>query len=131
MEQWSNHLFSKCSLVIDTQTVTEELEWSYLFADLAQFDSQGVAFEYTVQEVAVEGYEATVTGYDITNLRIGTTSVEGSKTWKDDTEADRPESIWVNLIQNGIVIETKEVTAQEHWTYQFTNLAQYDEYGVA
>ena len=52
-------------------------------------------------------------------------------TWKDDTEADRPESIWVNLVQNGIVIETKEVTAQEHWTYQFTNLAQYDEYGVA
>ncbi|WP_347835267.1 Cna B-type domain-containing protein [Gracilibacillus sp. JCM 18860] len=117
--------------VIDTKEVTEEDEWKYSFTDLAKYDENGVAYEYTVQEQPVEGYQATVDGYDITNVRVGTTEAVGTKTWKDDNAEDRPTSITVELLQNGEVIETTEVTAEDEWKYSFIDLAKYDENGVA
>ncbi|KYG29573.1 Cna B-type domain-containing protein [Alkalihalobacillus trypoxylicola] len=117
-------------VVIDTQEVTVDTDWTYQFENLAQYDEQGVAYLYSVEEAPVAGYEATINGYDITNLRVGTTRVDGSKTWKDDREADRPESIMINLLQNGVVIDTQEVTAERDWSYQFENLNQYDEQGI-
>ncbi|MFC4386692.1 Cna B-type domain-containing protein [Gracilibacillus marinus] len=117
--------------IIDTKEVTAETDWNYSFDELPKYDEEGVAYAYTVSEEAVEGYETTVEGYDITNLRVGTTAVEGTKTWKDDNSEERPESITVNLLQNGIVFATKEVTAENDWTYSFEELPKYDEEGVA
>ncbi|PHG55850.1 Cna B-type domain-containing protein, partial [Bacillus wiedmannii] len=59
------------------------------------------------------------------------TKVEGTKTWKDGNTKDRPEMIKVDLLQNGKVIATKEVSAADKWKYAFTELAAYDENGVA
>ncbi|RKJ17328.1 Cna B-type domain-containing protein, partial [Butyricicoccus sp. 1XD8-22] len=42
---------------------------------------------------------------------------------------DRPEMIKVDLLQNGEVIETKEVTVETDWKYSFTDLEKYDEEG--
>lgn len=116
---------------INSQEVTAEDNWKYSFTDLDEFDENGVAYEYTVEEESVEGYETTIDGYDITNLRVGKTEVSGTKTWKDDNPQDRPESIKVNLLQNGVVVDTKKVTADDDWTYSFTDLNKYDEEGVA
>ncbi|WP_236735720.1 Cna B-type domain-containing protein, partial [Bacillus mycoides] len=66
---------------------------------------------------------------DIPN-KIKTTSVSGTKTWKDGDGAGRPEKIKVDLYQNGTVIQTKEVTAADGWKYKFDNLAVYDANGV-
>ena len=111
--------------------VTAENEWTHEFTDLEAYDEEGVAYEYTIEEVAVKGYETKVDGYDITNTRVGITSVEGTKTWKDDNATDRPEMIKVDLLQNGEVIDTVEVTAETGWEYSFGDLAEFDENGVA
>ena len=111
--------------------MTKDNDWSYEFKDLEVFDENGKAYVYTVEEEPVDGYTSTVNGFDVTNLRVGETSVEGSKTWLDDESAERPETIVVKLLQNGEAIDSQEVTAANDWQYQFTELAKYDEQGKA
>ncbi|MBE7105276.1 Cna B-type domain-containing protein, partial [Bacillus cereus] len=117
--------------VIKTQDVLAVMGWKYIFADLAAYDAEGKAYEYTVKEQPVAGYESKVSGTDITNTKVGQTKVEGTKTWKDDNATDRPEMIKVDLLQNGTVIATQEVSKATGWKYEFKDLAAYDENGVA
>ncbi|AJG91504.1 LPXTG cell wall anchor domain protein [Bacillus cereus] len=117
--------------VVDTKEVSEATGWKYEFKDLAAYDENGVAYKYEVKEQAVPGYESKVNGYDITNTKVGETKVEGTKTWKDDNAKDRPEMIKVDLLQNGKVVDTKEVTAATEWKYTFEKLQAYDTNGVA
>ncbi|WP_139254112.1 Cna B-type domain-containing protein, partial [Bacillus sp. N35-10-4] len=117
--------------VIATQEVSKATGWKYEFKDLAAYDENGVAYKYEVKEQAVPGYESKVNGYDITNTKVGETKVEGTKTWKDDNAKDRPEMIKVDLLQNGKVVDTKEVTAATEWKYTFEKLQAYDTNGVA
>ncbi|OOR15177.1 hypothetical protein BW892_30090, partial [Bacillus cereus] len=67
----------------------------------------------------------------MTNTKIGQTKVEGTKVWKDGNGEGRPEIIKVDLLQNGQVIDTKEVSAANEWKYAFTDLAAYDAEGKA
>ncbi|WP_255257043.1 Cna B-type domain-containing protein, partial [Bacillus toyonensis] len=82
-------------------------------------------------EQPVAGYQSDVHGYDITNTKVGETKVEGTKTWKDDNAKDRPKMIKVDLLQNGTVIATHEVSEATGWKYEFKDLAAYDANGVA
>ncbi|HGE5783307.1 TPA: Cna B-type domain-containing protein, partial [Bacillus pseudomycoides] len=95
---------------VDTKEVSEATGWKYTFADLPAYDADGKAYKYEVKEQAVDGYQSEVKGYDITNTKVGQTKVEGTKTWKDDNAKDRPKTIKVDLLQNGQVIATQEVT---------------------
>ncbi|MDZ5610862.1 Cna B-type domain-containing protein, partial [Bacillus pseudomycoides] len=117
--------------VIATQEVSKASDWKYEFKDLAAYDAEGKAYKYEVKEQAVDGYQSEVNGYDITNTKVGQTKVEGTKTWKDDNSSDRPEMIKVDLLQNGEVIATQEVTEVSGWKYAFTDLAAYDAEGKA
>ncbi|WP_415869011.1 Cna B-type domain-containing protein [Bacillus mycoides] len=117
--------------VIATQEVSEATGWKYEFKDLAAYDENGVAYKYEVKEQAISGYESKVNGYDITNTKVGETKVEGTKTWKDDNAKDRPTMIKVDLLQDGKVVDTKEITAATEWKYTFENLQAYDANGVA
>ncbi|OOR15057.1 hypothetical protein BW892_30200, partial [Bacillus cereus] len=67
----------------------------------------------------------------MTNTKVGETKVEGTKTWNDNNATDRPKAIKVELLQNGKVIDTKEVSAASEWKYAFTDLAAYDAEGKA
>ncbi|MGW8940736.1 Cna B-type domain-containing protein, partial [Bacillus wiedmannii] len=117
--------------VVDTKEITAETNWKYTFEKLQAYDENGVAYKYEVKEQAVEGYKSKVNGYDITNTKVGETKVEGTKTWKDDNAKDRPEMIKVDLLQNGTVIATQEVSQATGWKYGFKDLAAYDANGVA
>ncbi|OTY24817.1 hypothetical protein BK732_07390, partial [Bacillus thuringiensis serovar navarrensis] len=117
--------------VIATQEVTEVTGWKYEFKDLAAYDAEGKAYKYEVKEQAVDGYQTEVKGYDITNTKVGQAKVEGTKTWKDGNSSERPSMIKVDLLQNGKVIDTKEVSAASEWKYVFTDLAAYDAEGKA
>ncbi|WP_259653014.1 Cna B-type domain-containing protein [Bacillus sp. BML-BC051] len=117
--------------VVDTKEVTAETNWKYTFEKLQAYDANGVAYKYEVKEQSVAGYKSKVKGYDITNTKVGETKVEGTKTWNDNNAKDRPSSIKVDLLQNGKVVDTKEVTAETNWKYTFENLQAYDENGVA
>ncbi|PGW30666.1 hypothetical protein COD88_00930 [Bacillus cereus] len=117
--------------VVDTKEVTAETNWKYTFEKLQAYDANGVAYKYEVKEQPVDGYKSEVKGYDITNTKVGETKVEGTKTWNDNNATDRPSSIKVDLLQNGKVVDTKEVTAKTNWKYTFEKLQAYDENGVA
>ncbi|WP_434814035.1 Cna B-type domain-containing protein [Bacillus tropicus] len=117
--------------VVDTKEVTVETNWKYTFEKLQAYDAEGKAYKYEVKEQAVEGYKSKVNGYDITNTKVGETKVEGTKTWKDDNATDRPSTIKVDLLQNGKVVDTKEVTAETNWKYTFEKLQAYDANGAA
>ncbi|MGF2623991.1 Cna B-type domain-containing protein, partial [Bacillus cereus] len=117
--------------VIATQEVSKVTGWKYEFKDLAAYDENGVAYKYEVKEQAVAGYESKVNGTDITNTKVGETKVEGTKTWKDDNATNRPSTIKVDLLQNGKVVDTKEVTAETNWKYTFEKLQAYDAAGKA
>ncbi|EJQ42351.1 hypothetical protein IEI_04996, partial [Bacillus wiedmannii] len=117
--------------VVDTKEATAATNWKYTFEKLQAYDANGAAYKYEVKEQAVPGYESKVNGTDITNTKVGETKVEGTKTWKDDNAKDRPEMIKVDLLQNGKVVDTKEVTAATEWKYTFEKLQAYDANGVA
>ncbi|SDI38465.1 Cna B-type domain-containing protein [Proteiniclasticum ruminis] len=122
---------------IDEEIVTpnEEGAWSFSFNELPKFDDMGKAYEYTITEDSVEGYESTVTpnedgSFTVENLRVGIVEVSGEKTWLDD-ETGRPESITVNLLRNGVFDRSLEVTDTEGaWSFSFTELPQFDEKGI-
>ncbi|OFD53038.1 cell wall anchor [Bacillus mycoides] len=115
--------------VVATQEVSEATGWKYGFKDLAAYDTEGKVYKYEVKEQPVDGYKSEVKGYDITNTKVGKTTVEGTKTWKDDNAKDRPEMIKVDLLQNGQVVATQEVSEATGWKYGFKDLAAYDAEG--
>ncbi len=63
--------------------------------------------------------------------KLKTTSVIGTKKWEGDKVNDRPETIKVDLLQDGKVIATKEVTAANGWNYEFGKLRAFDNEGKA
>ncbi len=114
-------------------TLNEANNWKGSFTELSEYEN-GEVIEYTVEEVSVEGYKTVVTGsmaegYIITNSHTPeTTEVSGSKTWNDanDQDGKRPESITIRLLANGTEVDTKEVGADENWSWSFTDLPKYE-----
>ena len=114
-----------------------ENNWTGSFTELDKY-ADGVEIVYTVEEIAIEGYESVITGsqtegYVITNSHNPeTTVVTGTKTWNDANNQDgvRPEAITINLMKNGAVLQTVTVTEAENWTWTFENLPKYENHGV-
>src|SRR5699024_2807606 len=89
-------------------------------ADFTELDvyANGKEIEYTIEEVAVEGYEVELggtveDGYVLTNIHEPELiALSGTKTWDDAENQDgkRPESITVRLLANGTEIDNIEVT---------------------
>src|SRR5699024_2130616 len=55
---------------IDSVDVTAEDDWTYSFTALDQFDGNGDAYEYEIEEIAVDGYETSYDGYNVTNTKL-------------------------------------------------------------
>ena len=113
--------------VVKSLDVTAATNWTYSFTDLPKYEA-GTEIKYTVGEEAVADYETKVEGYNITNThKPATLDITGTKTWNDSNNQDgkRPKSITVNLLANGIITDTKTVTADDNWTYSFTDLPKY------
>ncbi|WP_427813678.1 Cna B-type domain-containing protein [Enterococcus sp. 22-H-5-01] len=136
----------------DGKEVISELNeangWATEFNGLLEFDKDGKAYEYTVQEVMTDNlknYTDNVEYFDdnstalITNS-LNTIEVSGQKSWDDQENLyqSRPESIKVQLYQNGKVYEDTdgnnvfaETTAEKNWRYTFKDLIEYDASGKA
>src|SRR5699024_5969137 len=97
---------------------------------LAKYDKDGTEIQYSIDEKEVPaGYEKSINGHDITNLRVGKTEVDITKHWKDDDESDRPETIKVNLLQYGDFYKEYEITKENDWGLHITDLPKYDDQG--
>ncbi|WP_155996103.1 Cna B-type domain-containing protein, partial [Streptococcus ruminantium] len=113
--------------VVQSQKVTADTNWTYTFTNLPKY-ANGKEIVYTVSEEKVDGYEMKVEGTNITNTHTPeTTEVAGTKTWNDNNDQDgkRPKSITVNLLADGKVIKSQQVTAENDWKYTFTDLPKY------
>ncbi|MFW7403007.1 Cna B-type domain-containing protein [Vagococcus fluvialis] len=117
--------------VIKSEVVTAKDEWKYEFNELPKYLAGEVGREitYTVEEEAVDGYEATITetetGFDILNShQLEMTTVSGTKTWKDADNKDgiRPTEIIVNLFADGEKVDEVKVTEKSDWKYEFKDL---------
>ena len=119
--------------VLDTIEVTEAEGWAWTFTDLYKFRDGGVEIVYTITEEAVEGYETTIDGFNVTNTHApAQIEISGAKTWDDDDNRDgvRPESITINLLADGEKLDSKAVTEAEGWAWTFTDLYKYRDGGV-
>lgn len=118
----------------DHRIVKEDEHWAWAFTDLPKYHN-GQQITYTITEDAVPGYTPDISRYDedgdgwtLTNThQPGKVTVSGSKTWDDANNQDglRPDSITINLLRNGTVVQQKNVTAQDGWAWSFTDLDQY------
>ena len=110
--------------------------WNYTFSDLPKVDESGHEITYTVKESPVNYYESTISGLVITNRLIPReperyTDLSGEKIWKDEDNASgqRPTSITVRLLRDGVEIDSRSVTAGTNWNYTFQHLPVDDGYG--
>src|SRR5699024_11163186 len=114
--------------------LSDENDWTYTWTGLAVNEPVGNEIEYTVKELnAHEDYEVDINDENLGNVIITNsytpelTEVSGEKIWDDADNQDgvRPEKITVNLLADGTVIDSKEVTAEDSWSYTFDNLPVY------
>src|SRR5699024_8035727 len=90
-------------------------------------DNEYLTKEYEDQDfTASEGIDPT---WDAGVIEL--VEVSGTKTWEHKGATDLPESITINLLQNGEKIDSVDVTAEDDWTYSFTALDQFDGNGDA
>ena len=102
-------------------------KWKYKFENLPKFEN-GNEIKYSIEENDVEGYKKQITGNNIINTHIPEKiTINGEKTWEDNNNQDgkRPDSVTIRVLANGVEVESKAVTAEENWKYNFTNLDKY------
>ncbi|MBS4770360.1 Cna B-type domain-containing protein [Carnobacteriaceae bacterium zg-ZUI240] len=112
---------------VASKEVTNKDNWKYNFTDLPKY-ANGTEIIYTVEESPVDGYTTTLNGYDITNAYSPEkVEISGTKTWNDNDNQDgkRPDSITINLLADGKKVDSQIVTANNNWTYNFTDIAKY------
>ena len=121
----------KDGVKIKSAVLTDRNNWKYTFENLEKYDQNNQEIKYSIEEENVNGYMSKINGYNITNTFIGrvTTSISGKKIWYDYNNKDntRPESITVNLLKDGVKIDSKIVTEEENWEYVFTDLDKYND----
>ena len=129
----------KVQLYADDQKYGDEISltaannWTYTWSQLPE-KAKGKAISYQAREVAVpEGYQADQPSTQATVTTLANrhtpevTSVSGTKTWQDNNNQDgvRPERIKVNLLADGVLKASKEVSAADNWSYSFDNLPKF------
>ncbi|MCD8129663.1 MAG: Cna B-type domain-containing protein [Lachnospiraceae bacterium] len=122
-----------------TAELTSENDWTYLFEDVYVYWNEGEAVEYTLTEVIVDGYETEIalnedgSGFILTNTHEPeTTAVTVEKVWEDDENRDgvRPENIHVVLTGTDGNTYEADLTADNNWTYVFSDLPVYYNHGT-
>ena len=116
------------------ETADENGKWTYSFGEYPKTAEDGHTIAYAITENKVEGYEATVNGFNITNTHTPEqvepekTVVSGAKTWDDGNDADgiRPKRIIIRLLADGRRAGSKPVTREDGWSWSFTDLDKYN-----
>ena len=117
---------------VETVTIDARSDWKHVFSNLPKYDEDKQEITYKVVEGTVPEYD---TEYEITDNEVEIynhhtpekVSVEGSKIWDDADNQDgkRPSSIIVNLLADGEKVDSKTVTANDNWSWSFTDLDKY------
>ena len=123
-------ILNRNGMPVDQKTVTANDSWRYEWNDLPLYSEDGTTtYEYTVDEEGVAGYSKKIDGYNLINTKADKTDVSGTKTWNVPDGTELPESITVILKQNGDKYDTKTVSADDNWAYEWNDLPLYSEDG--
>lgn len=115
--------------LVDTTVLNESNNWKYVFKNL-EVNKEQKEIEYTVKEKSIKGYKDEVKEvkddeWVITNKHdVELTSVSVNKVWsdKDNQDGIRPESVTVELLANGEVLDTAVLNETNDWKHEFTKL---------
>lgn len=109
-------------------TLNAQNSWQHTFEGLPESDARtGHVYVYSAAGPSVpDGYTSSVNGLTITNTHtpIGHTSLAVRLIWDDGDDADRirPESVSLNLLRDGKVMETMTLRADNGWKHTFTDM---------
>ncbi|MEB3060097.1 Cna B-type domain-containing protein [Parvimonas micra] len=115
---------------VQSAKLNEANSWKHTFKDLPVYDENGKEIEYTVKEVAIEGYESKTEGnakdgFVITNKNLAKTEVPVEKKWIGKAVNE----IEVKLLANGKEVQTAKLNEGNSWKHTFKDLPVYDDNG--
>ena len=117
--------------VVDLIPLSEENEW-HAITTLPKYNENKEIINYTVKEGYAEGYISKIEGdtdkgFTITNTLA--TNIVVTKVWddNDDEMGIRPGSVSVNLLADGVRVQTKTITEADEWTVTFEDFPVYNE----
>ncbi|MDR0530540.1 MAG: Cna B-type domain-containing protein [Oscillospiraceae bacterium] len=116
------------TVLTDAFTAADHWKWSF---ELPKYDAAGKEISYVVEEARLPGYATTIDGYNVTNTHESYAEVElsGTKIWDHSgNRGQAPQSIVVHMLDDGMIVASKRVTAENGWAYRFT-LPKYREDG--
>ncbi len=121
--------------VVTEHEVNEANNWRYEF-ELAKYDRYGNEIEYHIDErdVGSKFYEKELTNATTVTNKFKVPdemiNLEVMKTWDDNgnTSGKRPESITLQVKNNGVVVAEQVVSSANEWKHTF-ELAKYNETG--
>ena len=128
-----------------TGNQTTDENWNYTFTDLPKYNSNGNEIKYTVEEQEINSkdlqfYTKQISGEMLKGYNVQNTftvpnekiAITATKQWEDNNDADhkRPQSIKINVENNGAKVQTAIITGTENtWTHTFEGLPKYDNNG--
>ena len=119
-------------------TLSSDAPDQSLTFSMRKYDENYKRLRYSVVEEPLEGYyysifqeglTFTLTNYPDANPDKKNVDIRGHKNWQNDTEADRPASVTVQLLKNGEPLDPDQrqtVGKNNAWTYEFTGLPAVD-----
>ena len=112
---------------VNSVELTEKTNWQHTFSDLPKYNQNtGEEINYSIKEDAVDGYNSVITGssevgFTVTNTITGKTSVGVTKKWIGPAA----NSVTINLLADGIIVDSQVLNEKNNWQYTFTNLEKY------
>lgn len=120
-----------------TIVLSDVNDWKYTWRNLDKYANQQ-EIEYTVTEVlnsteytenivkSSNGNEFTITNTHVSEVR----SIEVQKIWDHGINGVLPTKATINLLADGVIIDTKDATQANNWKVSFDNLPVYKAQGV-
>ena len=122
----------------ETITLNDNNNWEYKFTDISKIDEDGNDYVFSVKELNVnDNYISTIKrnnfGFIITNKYVPkeTINIMVKKIWDDSNDKDklRPESIFVKLFKNDILVDNLELSDKNNWEFLYKDLEKTDNKG--
>ena len=123
-------------------TASAENGWKFEFSKLPKHQDGSQYFShYEIIEAPIKGYTTSIPPIEVPeNIAHGGTvsvaitnvfnnnvvAIEGQKSWVGDEEAERPQELTVNLLQNSTHYSSSTTNAAADWKYKFESLPKYD-----
>ncbi len=121
--------------VYDTVTLNETNDWGHTWDKLPKYNKDGSKVDWSVTEKAVDDYTVLIEKngitFTVTNTYTPTTTDDTvkrvvTKVWDDKGyESNRPKSVQVTLLQNGVAYDTVTLNEANGWLYTWEKLPKY------